>query len=166
MTCERTEELLSFYLEGEVSPEEAARIEAHLESCARCSRLLSFLEQTHQALAGFPELEPRQNLLSALYAIPKKKKRRFSLSLDFLLRPSLQPVFAAATVFLTLVSFYVFHPDKKFINRTIDKQIHLGYSQAEKLYTKAGSWADDLGVHKDNILTSLKGMKIFGGNEE
>lgn len=166
MTCERTEELLSFYLEGEVAPEQAARIEAHLESCARCSQLLSFLKQTHQALAGFPELEPSKDLLSALYAIPEKKKKRFSLSLDFLLRPSLQPILTAATVFLTLVSFYVFHPDKKFINRSIDRQIHLGYSQAEKLYAKAGSWADDLGVYKDNILTSLKEMKIFGGNEE
>ena len=36
MTCERVLEQLSDYLDGELSPPEAARLSAHIEGCAPC----------------------------------------------------------------------------------------------------------------------------------
>jgi len=82
------------------------------------------------------------------------------------LKPSLQPVFATAAIFLTVLSFYLFSPNKKYIDRTVDQKIHLGYSQVEKLYAKAGSWTDRLADYKDNVLGSLKNWKIFGGKKD
>jgi hypothetical protein len=165
MTCERVEELLSAYLEGEVSPTEKEMVESHLASCPECAHLAAAISRTRQAFAGFPELEVSPGLLTSLYAIPQRKKR-FSWTFDFLLKPALQPVFAAATVFLTLLSFYLFNPDKKVLDRSISRTVHSGYSQVEKLYAKAGSVTDRLGEYKDDVLDSLKSLKIFGGNDD
>ena len=163
MKCDRIEELLSLYLERELDPTEMALVEGHLRTCRECGLLAAALRETRAALAGFPELAVSPSLKTKLYAIPERKKKP-SFALDFLLKPSLQPVFAAATVFLTLLSFYFFNPNKKYIDRAIDQQIHLGYSQVEKLYARAESWTDRLGGYKDEILSSVKNWKIFGGN--
>jgi anti-sigma factor RsiW len=165
MKCERIQELLSLLLEGELTAEEKALVEGHLQSCPSCALLLSALKETRRALEGIPELEVSPELLSRLSAIPTAKKK-FSFSLDFLLKPSLQPVFAAASVFLTLISFYLFNPNKKSIDRTVEQQLRLGYSQAEKIYARAGSFTDRLGDRAGNIFASIKNWKIFGANED
>jgi predicted anti-sigma-YlaC factor YlaD len=165
MKCEKIEELLSPYLENELSPEEKRLVEEHLESCKECRLLFSSLEEAQRSLSRFPELEVSERLSERLYSIPAKKKR-FRLSFDFLLRPSLQPILAAATVLLTLISFYAFNPNRKAIDKSIDRQFHLGLNKVEKLYAKAESFTSNLGEYKDDILTSLKNIKIFGGTEE
>ncbi|MFC2169589.1 anti-sigma factor family protein [Acidobacteriota bacterium] len=164
MDCERIEQLLSPYLEDELSPEEKQAVGEHLKTCQDCSELLSFLTSTRLALANFPEAEVSESLLKRLYQIPQKKKR-FSLGLDFFLRPSLQPVLTIATVLLTLVSFYFFHPNRNLINKSINRQIHQGYSEVGRLYTKAESFTASLGEYKELILFSLKETKLFGGKK-
>ncbi|MCK4263510.1 MAG: hypothetical protein KAX27_01080, partial [Candidatus Aminicenantes bacterium] len=106
-----------------------------------------------------------ENLINQLYSIPSKKKR-FKLSLDFLVRPSLQPIFTAATILLIMISFYIFHPNKNLIDKSIDRQIHLGFSKIGRLYAKAESFTDSLAEYKDNILVSIKNVKFFRENEE
>jgi predicted anti-sigma-YlaC factor YlaD len=165
MTCERIEELLSAYLEGGLSPTDKALVDGHLAVCPDCVDLLAVLKRTANALAGFPELEVSPSLQARLIAIPERKKK-FSLTLDFLLKPSLQPVFAAATIFMTLLSFYLFNPDKRNIDRAIDLKIHTGYSQAEKLLAKAGSFKDRVGDTAENVFVTVKSWKVFGGNED
>jgi hypothetical protein len=165
MRCERIEELLSAFLEGELNPEEMALVEGHLEGCPDCSSLLGILQRAQQALSGFPEVAVSPRLHARLAAIPERKKK-FSLTLDFFLKPSLQPVFAAGAIFMTLLSFYLFNPNKKAIDRTIDQKIHTGYSQVEKLYARAGSFTDRLGDTANNIIVSVKDWKVFGGNED
>ncbi len=169
MACDRIEELLASFLEEELGPAERSFVEEHLKTCPSCSLLLAGLREVKGAFHGFPEVEVSEGLKSKLYAIPEEKKSsrfRLKLSLDFLLQPSLQPVFAAATVFMILVSFYVFNPNKKAIDRSIDRNLHLGYSQVEKLYARAGSWADRLKAYKDNFLVSIKEWNLLGGNED
>jgi len=165
MTCERIEELLSAFLEGGLGPAEKELVESHLAGCPDCADLLYVLGRARKALAGFPELEVSPGLQARLAAIPERKKK-FSVSFDFLLKPSLQPVFAAGAVFMTLLSFYLFSPDKKNIDRAIDLKIHSGYSQAEKFIAKAGSFTDRLGDTAQNVFVTVKSWKLFGGNEE
>jgi len=165
MTCERIEELLSAFLEGELSQAEKALVEAHFAGCPNCAALLAGLSRTQKALTDFPELEVSPDLQARLAGIPERKKK-FSFSFDFLLKPALQPVFAAATIFMTLLSFYLFNPDKKNIDRAINQKVHSGYNQVEKLYAKAGSFTDRLGDSAENVLVSVKNWKIFGGKED
>ena len=165
MTCDRIEELLAPYLEGELGDEERRLVDLHLEDCPDCRRLFAALTETQAALRSFPELEISEALRARLRAIPGQKKR-FGSALGFLLRPSLQPVFATAAVFMTLVSFYLFGPYKAAIDRSIDRKIHSGYSQVEKLYIKAGSVKDRLEARTDTILVSIKNLPIFGGDKD
>ncbi len=165
MACEKIQDLLSPYLDGELTSEAKAEVDAHLSSCRECAELLSLLRIATDSLASFPEVEPSRDLKAKLYAIPdRKKKPRFSL--DFLVKPSLQPVFTAATVLLIIFSFYMFGPYKKDIDKSVNRQIHRGYSRLEKLYAKAGSVTDSLGATADNILVSLKKINPLGKNEE
>lgn len=161
MKCEEIEELLSPYLEDELSIEEKKAVEKHLETCKNCSFLLSSIEETMESLTEFPELDVSESLLDRIYTIPGKK-RRFQFSFDFLLRPSLQPILAAVTILLAIISLYMFHPERNRVNKFVDRQIHLGYSKVGKLYSKAESFATSLGEHKENILVSLRNISPFG----
>jgi len=165
MSCETIEELLSPYLDDELSPEEKKTVEDHLESCPSCSELLSFMRDTRASLADFPEIELSESLLGRIHAFPSQRKK-FRFSLDFFPRPSLQPLLAAATIVMVMFSLYYFNPNKSSINKTINRQVNLGYSQMEKLYAKAESFSDNLGAYKNNLLISLKNINPFGGNED
>jgi predicted anti-sigma-YlaC factor YlaD len=165
MDCKTIEDLFSLYLEDELSPEQKESVELHLNSCPECRKLLALIKETHEALSFFPEIEVSAQLKSRLYEIPAQKKR-FSFKLDILLRPALQPVFAGATIFLVLLSFYVFHPDRLTINKTINREIHRGYSKVGQLYTQAESFAVSLFDQTDTFLDSLKNNKIFKGKED
>jgi hypothetical protein len=123
------------------------------------------MKEARSSLATFPELEASQDLLEKLYGLPRKKKR-FSLVYDFLLRPSLQPILAAATILLTVVSFYMFHPNRSAINDVIERQLHLGLSKIEKIYAEAESITHSLGEYKDSLLVSLNSLNPFKGNED
>jgi hypothetical protein len=165
MTCERIEDLLSPYLEGDLGIDEMRLVDLHLEACPDCRSLLAALNETRSALSGFPELEISQPLRTRLRTIPAKTKR-LRPSLDFLLRPSLQPVFGAAAVLMTLVSFYLFGPNKAAIDRSIDRSIHQGYSQVERLFVKAGFVKDRLEARKDSLLVSLGNLELFDRNKD
>ena len=165
MECKTIEDLLSPYLEDELTLEERQTMEEHLRSCQSCAELLSFMEEARTSLATLPELEVSEDLTKKLYDLPQKKKK-FSLVFDFLLRPSLQPVMAAATVLLVVVSFYMFHPNRSAIDRALERQLHIGYSKVEKLYAEAESITHSLNEYKDNLLVSIKKLKPFIGNED
>ncbi len=168
MKCKKIEELLSPYLEDELNPEEKGAVAKHLKTCENCSLLFSLMKETQESLADIPELEVSENLLDRLYSIPREKKR-FKLRLpnfDFLVRPSLQPVLTVATIMLIMISFYFYGPNKSSIDKSISRRIHLGYSKIERLYAKAESFTASLGEHKDNLLVSLKNIKLLGGNED
>jgi hypothetical protein len=165
MRCELIEELLSAYLEDELDQEEKKAVKEHLETCKNCSLLFSYIRETRESLTGFPEVEVGKNLLDRLYSIPDKKKK-FKLSFDFLFHPSLQPLLAATTILAMVVSFYSLNPDRNRINKSIIRQAHLSYSKVGKLYARAETFVDTLGEHKDNILVSIKNIKLLGGNED
>jgi hypothetical protein len=123
------------------------------------------MRETRESLASFPEVDVSEGLVEKLYELPLKKKK-FQFVTDFLLRPSLQPIMAAATVLLVVVSFYAFHPERSAINRSIERQYKIGVGKVEKLYAEAESLTHTLGEFKDNLLVSIKNFKPFRGNED
>jgi hypothetical protein len=165
MGCERIEELLSPYLENELTQEERQTVDTHILACSDCAELLSLMKQTTESLASFPEVEVSDNLIEKLCGLPQKRKK-FHFVKDFLLRPAYQPVLAAATILLVFVSFYAFHPERSAINRSVERQFKIGFSKVEKLYAEAGSITQTLGEYKDSFLVSIKNLKPFRGNED
>jgi anti-sigma factor RsiW len=162
MNDAHVEELLSAYLEGGLDESRSAEVGRHLESCPDCGLLLEAMKDAREALGALTEVEPSPALLRKLYAIPEKReKRRFRLVLDFLLRPSLQPVFAGATALLVFVSFLAFSSAGRTFQKSVNRQLHVGYSKAERLYAKAGALTDEMGSYKETILGSLKNVKLL-----
>ena len=165
MECKHYEKLLSPYLENNLPLDERKAVKAHLDICQDCRSLLGFMQEAIKSLSDFPEVEITHDLFNLLRQIPEKKNR-LKLRFDFLLRPSLQPILAAATILLTLFSFYAFNPNRDQINRSVNRQIHLGFSKMEKLYARAESFTDSLGEYKDDIMVSLKNLNPLSGDEE
>jgi len=169
MTCERIEELLSAYLEGELAPAEKAEVEAHLARCAECAELAALMRDEIAAAAAFPEIEPSPELLARLYAIPetRREKKRFLQPLfDWLGRPALQPAYAAATGFLIVLSFVLFHPEGRGIRKAIDVQFHRGVGTVEKLYADAGGIKGEIRAVSASFVKSFNTLGLLKGDEK
>lgn len=169
MTCERIEELLSAYLEGELAPKVRAEVEAHLGSCPECAELAGLMKKMQAAAAGFPEAEPSPELYARLYVIPeakREKKRLFGPAFDWLSRPALQPVYAALTALFMVVSFIAFHPEGRGIRKQINLRLHQGIGSVEKLYADAGSVKGDIRAFSANVVKSFNTLGLLKGDEK
>ena len=66
MSCNTQEILL--YLEGELAPEDAARVRAHVAACAACRELLLAEQELERSLSGLGEVEPPKDFADATVA--------------------------------------------------------------------------------------------------
>ncbi len=164
MNAAHVEELLSAYLEGDLDANGVAEVEAHLRLCPDCSDLLEAVGGAREALAALPEIDPPSGLLRKLYAVPDKRK--FRLVPDFLLRPSLQPLFAGVTGLLIFISFLMFSPDGRSFQKNVSRQMHAGYSTVGKLYARAGAVTDEIASYKNTLLGSLREAPLLKQGEE
>lgn len=168
MTCERFEELLSAYLEGELAAAERGGMDAHLAACPGCAELAGLLRETMAATAAFPEVEPSAALMARLYAVPGEraaKKRLFRPVFDWLARPALQPVYATLTGLFIVLSFVLFHPEGRGIRKQIDVQFHRGLGAAEKMYADAGGLKGEIKALSANVIRSFDTLGLPGGDE-
>ncbi|MBP2681256.1 MAG: putative zinc-finger [Candidatus Krumholzibacteriota bacterium] len=58
MSCEKFEDRLPLYVEGDLSAEERSRVDDHLGSCARCRESLAFYRELETSLSSLRELRP------------------------------------------------------------------------------------------------------------
>lgn len=169
MTCERFEELLSAYLEGEVDAAERSAMDAHLSACPACAELAGLMRETVAAAAGLREAEPSPALMARLYAVPEERaarKRLFRPVFDWLARPALQPVYAALTGLFIVLSFVLFHPEGRGIRKAIDVQFHRGLGAVEKLYADAGGIKGEIRSLSANVVRSFDSLGLRGGDEK
>jgi hypothetical protein len=165
--CEQFQELLSPYLDRELSLEKRREFEQHAKKCPECAELLALMREAQSALSEWPEPEISPELKSRLLAIgPPQKKKKFFPDLDFILRPSLQPVMAAFTVVLTLLSLFLLHPDRERLQTSLDRQFHIGLSKIERLFVQAESFTDFLASYKNNVVYSINNINPKGKNEK
>lgn len=105
--CDEYVELISAGLDGALTPEEAARLDAHLQVCPACRTLKTELETVRAALLDLPTAEPpaglTQRIMDAVaadnvvpFAPPVKKKSRSHW----------QKWAAAAAVFAVMIAGY------------------------------------------------------------
>jgi anti-sigma factor RsiW len=160
MSCERIEDLLVAYADGELEAADRTAVEGHLRICPDCAALLACLRTASASLAALPEIEPGTELRRDLLAIPFRKTAA-QRALDLLRKPSWQPFYAAASILLALVSLYAINPDKSTIDKAVSRAFHRGYSKVERLYAEAGSVKDRLGDFAQNVYVSLEGISPF-----
>jgi len=67
MTCQKSTELILDWIEGELSPEEAAAVEAHVAECPDCAREVEQLRTVLGAI-GQPAVDPGEQYFDSFYA--------------------------------------------------------------------------------------------------
>ena len=83
MICEKALELMSARLDGELTPEEAEELQAHLEACPECRRAMDALEGLEHQVSALREPAPEGLKKGVLYRIDqatgkaKAPKRRW-----------------------------------------------------------------------------------------
>ena len=58
MTCDKFEDLLPLYAEGDIADDDRRRVEEHLKGCASCREALAFFGDLETALVERSELRP------------------------------------------------------------------------------------------------------------
>ncbi|MFQ6038352.1 MAG: hypothetical protein ACE5LV_07025, partial [Candidatus Aminicenantales bacterium] len=127
--------------------------------------LLDLMHEVRGTLSTLPFPEVSEPMKEKLYGIPGRK-RTIRLFLEYLFRPSFQPIVAAAAILLVLLSFIGFHTDRSLVIQALDRQVHWGFSQVEQLYAHADSLTHALGGYTGDVLESLKKIPLFDGNNE
>jgi hypothetical protein len=103
MNCERFEELISDYLEGQLSPSLRAELEQHRASCPGCASLISEVQQVIVLCRSYPEAEPPITLPERILSATLGERRKISLRHLFdlsILRRAFSPQFAVAVALL------------------------------------------------------------------
>lgn len=169
MTCERFEELLSAYLEGELGAAERAAMEGHEAACPACAELAGLMRETMAAAAAFAEAEPSPALMARLYAVPEEraaKRRLFRPVFEWLARPALQPVYAALTGVFIVLSFALFHPEGRGLRKAVEVQFHRGLGAVEKMYADAGGIKGEIKALSANVVRSFDSLGLGRGGEK
>ncbi len=69
---EGVEELLSAYIDGELSIEEATLVEKHLRECSACTQDLETLRQTVNLVRQLPAVSPRRSFTISHLVVPER----------------------------------------------------------------------------------------------
>jgi hypothetical protein len=109
MTCDETRDSLSAYLDGALAPEERRDVEAHLGTCAECSRELASLRQTVALLQRVQPARAPVGFVDRVVAAarPRPWYRRVA---DAVFAPALTklPLQATAVLLVGLLAVYLF----------------------------------------------------------
>jgi hypothetical protein len=71
---ERVEELLSAYIDGELSIEEATLVEKHLRDCSACTQDLETLRQTVNLVRQLPAISPPRSFTISHLVVPERPR--------------------------------------------------------------------------------------------
>ncbi len=78
MSCEQFQDLLTAFLENELSADENLLISTHLEQCPECRELLKHMQEMQLVFADLPEVEPpariRKNVMAVIAQTQPAKK--------------------------------------------------------------------------------------------
>ena len=105
MECTENREIISAYVDGEASPEEARRVEEHLGSCAECRSAEKRMRALGVAVTRTEGAVPhdfRENLFARMEAVDLLPKRRSIFV--FSVRWAAVPLAAAAAMALYVIS--------------------------------------------------------------
>lgn len=109
MMCRRIHELLSGYIDGELSESESLKVQAHLDRCACCCDELESLRQTKLLLGELARQRPRAELERLLVIEARRAEMRPSSPWDSFRRfgdTPIRPRVALATAALSLTALW------------------------------------------------------------
>lgn len=146
-TCEQTELLLTDYLDGLLSAADRHEFDMHVNSCARCTPLVSSVMHALSGLHALSEIEPPQRLVYNILDKtlgPRETVTGWAAFLAWFRGMNVQRVayggVSLFAMFLTVASFTSFNWKKPkladlaptTVYRGADRQAHLVYARSTK----------------------------------
>jgi len=146
-TCEQTELLLTDYLDGLLSSAEKHEFDAHVNSCPRCTPLVSSVAHALSSLRSLPQIEPPQRLVYNILDKtlgPRETVTGWAAVLSWFRHFNFQRTAYAGVslcaMFLTVASLTSFNWKKPrladlapaTVYRGADRQAHLAYARGTK----------------------------------
>ena len=107
MKCEKVEELLIDYLQGEMEPSENKLVEAHLQSCQNCSAKFSEFKEIRGAFQSEILPEPSRKVLETLTIKAKQdlNKEKISFWKKWFYSPVLIPTLTTALALMIWIDY-------------------------------------------------------------
>ena len=102
--CDNIEELLPFYIEGDLSADDAAAVTAHLAGCEMCEQSLETYRELESSLQGMPAILPDPRLVSSKVTGSLGLEKRNSIAGIFRRMSFVWTVSVATAAILLLVS--------------------------------------------------------------
>ncbi|MDH7601990.1 MAG: zf-HC2 domain-containing protein [Armatimonadota bacterium] len=103
MNCRKVTNLVSAYIDGELTGAEMLAIRRHLSECAECAKEYESLRSLKQAMARLRTAVPRKDLAAVVIAKIEEqhsaRSRKFGIWMSKLAGVKLSPVTAALAVF-------------------------------------------------------------------
>ncbi len=153
MICKDFENILSNYLEKNLSEEERCEARLHLAACRPCRRLLEDVSWVRTQCEEFPALNPPVHLKRKILESTTFQKQQWKTS-EILLIPIAwkKAPFAYALSFvimIVLIASLLFNaPD---LLKGANKQMHQLYSSGVKFYYETEKLREDLAVLKEDL---------------
>ncbi len=111
MNCDRVQENLSAYLDGELDPEEENALRLHLEGCTTCSAQLESLRSTVRLVGSLPRIDAPAALMQRLQRATAGRRPAFRL-----LNPA-AVLTGAALVLVALVAVFMLAGEQVPVSR-------------------------------------------------
>ncbi len=125
--CSKYSELISAYIDGELSPDENAELNGHLSECDECRKKLQLMSQIHEAAGDLQEQAPASLAASVMRSVSahEKSKKRFSFA-NFKFT-----AIAAAAVLLVLAASRLPAFEPMFAEETEDNSVAVSEAGSE-----------------------------------
>lgn len=139
VSCERIEDIISPFVDGEVTLEETETIIKHLRLCQHCTLMYEELCQIKSRLLSLPKALPQRNLLKKIINSNKQKVVRLKISpkSSFCLWKKWGVIAASFVIifFLFVTGVGYFSPSETFQEYTRNEilQSHYFYSMRQPL---------------------------------
>jgi predicted anti-sigma-YlaC factor YlaD len=135
MDCQKIEDLISMYIEDELSRELHDEVALHLDECEECRKLK---EKIEDLMGFFPELEEEVPfyLKNRLYYIPESQETEAMLESRYYLLRWIAAVIGTFVLFLNLFYFTNIYPPANRVLHSAAGQIQTITVQAEAFIQK------------------------------
>jgi predicted anti-sigma-YlaC factor YlaD len=148
MDCQRVEDLISSYIENDLSPELYREVSLHLEQCQHCQQLKETIEDI---ITTFPDLEEDVPffLKNRLYYIPESQEvlaERIESKFYFL--KWLAAAIGTVVLFLNLFYFTNIYPPAK-------RLLHSVVAQVKTFTVETGAFIDEVKESDGTALLTL-----------
>ncbi|MEW5806346.1 MAG: zf-HC2 domain-containing protein [Acidobacteriota bacterium] len=164
MTCQDIENILSDYLEDNLSQGEREGVRVHLASCHPCRKMVEEVSWLVESCGQFPVIEPPELLKGKILERTSRARSGWNFLQTFFPARELQrlsPVYFFATAIMIFLIVGVILNAYGIVKR-INRYTHQAYSTGVRIYYHAEELKEDISNLKEDFPNSIDKGFVMG----